>query len=205
MPDPGQKNKKVYSSPVIVLAIALFFLSLWIPYNFFGNPLHQTMTDIYNITLTATIIFFTTIQVALLNLQYQMERQKNQIEDLRNTMEKGLGPIYSIMNYSPIVTLGFKTKDGKIDEEALKRDVEDYKIISIEEKKTIAEILSKYPHMFTEEILNSWKDINRGGIIIEDNHRDDMKEIPRIPIKFKNLINEEYKKTLSEYNKLLKK
>ena len=186
------RKERVILYPII--AIGIFAFLLYLP-DLFGYPL-ISMVDKTNFILTFAIAVFALIQAFSALLQIRMEDRKNKIENARNELEKAYGQVYTILSKNP-------EKEEKIIKQGS------------DEKLKLDLIMSTYPFMFPQKIIDYWK-----NNIQNLNSKTDVEtplnsffnsntvnshffDIFEIPLEFINLFRDEYKRKIENLNTLL--
>ena len=171
---------------VPVVLIAIICLTLYIP-EFLGFQLGLSYTERTTILLTFALTIFAGVEGYSTYTQVEIERNKRIIEDARNELEKAYGPLYSLLN-----------KFRFIDEETKEFYLND------NERNIIDQIMATYPFMFPTKIIDFWtnKILNLSPLVDLDTFT---RKSYRIPIEFRNMINEEYRNRVKKYSELLKR
>lgn len=161
-----------------------------------GHPL-MSVADSINILLALTVSVFAIVQGMSAYIQYEMQKNTNLIEDVRNMLEKAYGPIYSLLN------------------KTIEKD-QNYITLNAIEKQRLDEILSTYPFMFPAEINEHWQN-NIRSLKSEKAVEVDSKllltgcdpiaastfyDVYHIPLEFVNILNSEYQKKVQGFNAL---
>lgn len=179
-----------------VIAIAIFGIFLLIPEIFTLLLGHQvsilplsnlTYTEKINILLTFALVIFAQSQANTTQVQVYLDEKKNMIMEARNELENAYGPIYSIL---------YRSRKG---EKSLRVSQDDF--------KTIDRIIAVYPWVFSEEIRDLWNETRRPipSISLEELQKGQTEHLNDVSFKFRDKINEEYKRRIENYEMLLGK
>lgn len=84
------------------IGILILFIVLYIP-EFFGESLWITYTERMNLILTVALIMFAAIEGYSTNIQAELQKRRNLIDDARNELEKAYGPLYTLLNEYPFL------------------------------------------------------------------------------------------------------
>lgn len=129
------------------------------------------------------------------------------ISEIRNELEKGYGPLYSIVDRPEEMVKTDKGEEGKV-------------VISKEEKRELDRILMSYPHMFPYEIVVLWRKQIKDLESFRTSQEVELNSHPAlahpigsvraiyidwfgIPFEFKDKITKEYEQRREEYFKTI--
>ena len=146
------------------------------------------LRDKLNIFLTFTIGVFAAVEGLSTYMNAVLQDKRNAIEDARNELEKAYGPLYTLLNqyWGPW-------------EEA--NEV----LLKPHEKNVLDKKMATYPFMFPSEIYDLWREkIQKSDEIVLDAANLAVTDY-RIPLEFRDKINEEYDHRVKRYNELLRK
>lgn len=179
-----------------ILALVIVTLLLYLP-SMVGYPkLELSIYENTTILLTFALAIFGMIQGYSAFIQVEMQGKTNRIENARNELEKAYGQIFTILN-------GIPEKDEKVIR------------INTGEKLQLDLLISTYPFMFPQNIIDYWKTkifVLKPTMGIEGqkySHTSswatsiNFVDMYDIPLEFVALFNDEYKKRINQLNDLL--
>lgn len=177
-------RKVVLWIPVVGMAIVGF--ALYAPESI-GYQLMLSYTERTNIFLTTGITVFAAIEGYSTFLQVELAHRRNLIRDAANELEKAYGPLFTLLNKSYLQS---KDKNSLW--------LEPY------EKEKIDGIMATYPFMFPSKIFELWqREIQNLNPIVSTSDLEPTGY--EFPLKFRDMINEEYGRRVKKYHELLKK